>query len=337
MSNNQKQIAPLETITASTLMNTDYPPLSFSIEKLLPQGIFILAGSGKIGKSWLALDMCVAVSTGGRLWDFCATHGDVLYLALEDTHPRLQNRLQLIQEENINTNKLHLAISSLGISDGLITQMKEFLITNPHTKLIVIDTLERIRNTDQDKSMYACDYRDMTALREITNAHAVTLLLVHHTRKMYDPDPLNTLSGSTGLVGAVDGVWVLEKEKRTGDKGKLTIANRDTEGYCFSVLFDKENCRWNCLGKAEDVADEEHNSFCLIINEFVKTVWRGTSTGLCEAMAKAGMELGLSSATVTKMLNKNKDILQSNYGIIYSYDRKKSERIITLARVDDDR
>lgn len=89
MSNNQKQIAPLETITASTLMNTDYPPLSFSIEKLLPQGIFILAGSGKIGKSWLALDMCVAVSTGGRLWDFCATHGDVLYLALEDTHPRL--------------------------------------------------------------------------------------------------------------------------------------------------------------------------------------------------------------------------------------------------------
>lgn len=85
------------------------------------------------------------------------------------------------------------------------------------------------------------------------------------------------------------------------------------------------------------MADEEQNGFCLIIDEFVKTIWRGTSTGLCEAMAKAGIELGLSSAAVTKMLNKNKDILQSDYGIIYSYDRKKSERIITLSRVDDDR
>ena len=337
MNNNQKTIAPLETITASTLMNTQFDPLSFSIEKLLPQGIFILAGSGKIGKSWFALDMCVAVASWGKLWNFQATQGDVLYLALEDTHPRLQGRLQLIQEENIDTDKLYLAVSSLGISDGLIQQIKAFIAANPSTKLIVIDTLERIRNTDQDKSMYACDYRDMTILREITNAHAVTLLLVHHTRKMYDPDPLNTLSGSTGLVGAVDGVWVLEKEKRIGDKGKLTIANRDTEGYCFSVMFDKENCRWNCLGSAEDVADEEQNSFCRIINEFVKTVWRGTSTGLCEAMAKADIELGLSSAAITKMLNKNKEILQSDYGILYSYDRKKSERIITLARTDDDR
>ena len=130
MNNNQKQIAPLETITASTLMKTEFDPLSFSIEKLLPQGIFILAGSGKIGKSWLALDMCVAVATGGKLWDYNAVTGDVLYLALEDTHPRLQSRLQLIQEENINTDKLHLAISSLGISDGLIMQIKEFLSTD---------------------------------------------------------------------------------------------------------------------------------------------------------------------------------------------------------------
>lgn len=96
MNNNQKQVAPLQTITASTLMNTQFDPLSFSIEKLLPQGIFILAGSGKIGKLWLALDMCVAVATGGKLWDYNAFCGDVLYLALEDTHPRLQSRQQTV-------------------------------------------------------------------------------------------------------------------------------------------------------------------------------------------------------------------------------------------------
>lgn len=85
-------------------------------------------------------------------------------------------------------------------------EIDDFVEQYPATRLIVIDTLERIRNVDNDKSMYSCDYRDMTKLREITNRHNLTLLLVHHTRKMFDPDPLNTLSGSTGLVGAVDGV-----------------------------------------------------------------------------------------------------------------------------------
>lgn len=111
MSNEQKKpIPPLETITANSLMNTDYPPLAFSIEKLLPQGIFILAGSGKIGKSWLSLDMCIAVATGGKLWEFNACEGEVLYLALEDTHPRLKERLERIQGETESTEKLHLAI-----------------------------------------------------------------------------------------------------------------------------------------------------------------------------------------------------------------------------------
>ena len=233
---------PLVTMNGSTLMQTPFEPLSFAIDKILPYGLFILAGSGKIGKSWLSLDMCVAVSTGSSLWEFNALEGDVLYLALEDTYPRLQSRLEYIGEENADISRLHLATASLGIGDGLIEQVKDFLEQYPTTRLIVIDTLECIRNIDNDKSMYSCDYRDMTKLREITSSHGVTLLLIHHTRKMYDSDPLNTLSGSTGLVGSVDGVWVLEKEKRTGNKGKLTIANRDTEGFCFKVEFDKKDC-----------------------------------------------------------------------------------------------
>ncbi len=154
----RKPIPPLETITADTLLNTDYPPLQFSIEKLLPQGIFILAGSGKIGKSRLSLDMCVAVAKGSKLWEFNANVGEVLYLALEDTHPRLKDRLEHIaDDENAVVDKLYLAVSSLGISDGLIEQIKTFIAKYPTTKLIVIDTLEHIRNTEQDKSMYACD------------------------------------------------------------------------------------------------------------------------------------------------------------------------------------
>ncbi len=131
----------------------------------------------------------------------------------------------------------------------------------------------------------------MTALREVTNSHNVTLLLVHHTRKMYDPDPLNTLSGSTGLVGAVDGVWVLEKEKRTGTKGKLTIANRDTEGYCFKVEFDKANCRWNYLGTEEEVEENSEDILAVILDDFLENTFNGTATELVELLKKMDSEI----------------------------------------------
>lgn len=257
MKNNENpSINPLQTITADTLLKTDYPPLTFNIEKILPQGIFILAGSGKIGKSWLSLDMCVSIAKGEKFWEFDTNCGEVLYLALEDTHSRLQNRLNQVLDGTEISEKLHFAISSLGISNGLIEQIKSFISTYPSIKLIIIDTLERVRNTEMDKSMYSCDYQDMTKLREVLDGNDLTLLLVHHTRKMSDADPLNTLSGSTGLVGSVDGIWVLEKERRTENKAKLTIANRDTEGFCFKVEFDKDNCKWNFLGDYEKSQDD---------------------------------------------------------------------------------
>ncbi|WP_313524698.1 AAA family ATPase [Anaerotignum sp.] len=333
MNNNQpKPIQPLNIISARELMNTDYPPLSFTIDKILPQGIFILAGSGKIGKSWLSLDMCVAVAGGGSLWDFKANEGEVLYLALEDTHPRLKERLERVSEKHSHNDKLHLAISSLGITDGLIEQIKAFISAKPNTKLIVIDTLERIRNSEQDKSMYSCDYRDIGKLREILTGNAATLLLVHHTRKMYDPDPLNTLSGSTGLVGAVDGVWVLEKEKRTEGKGKLTIANRDTEGHCFKVEFDKENCRWNFLGTEEEMAENEDDLFCDLIAEFVTSTFHGTATELVENLKKLDENFNISSRGIAKKLSSLGGLLREKYGIKYLWERGHKGRMITLFR-----
>ncbi|WP_313527616.1 AAA family ATPase [Anaerotignum sp.] len=334
MSNEQKKsIPPLQTITANTLLNTDYPPLAFSIEKLLPQGIFILAGSGKIGKSWLSLDMCIAVSTGGKLWGFNAYEGEVLYLALEDTHPRLKERLERIQGETENTEKLHLAISSLGITDGLIEQIKAFISANPNTRLIVIDTLERIRNSEQDKSMYSCDYRDINKLREALEGNTATLLLVHHTRKMYDPDPLNTLSGSTGLVGAVDGVWVLEKEKRTEGKGKLTIANRDTEGYCFKVEFDKENCRWNFIGIDNGkITSETDEKFCHLIHSFVNEQWQGTATQLVDYLKQMDRSLDIAPRSISRKLESVSDQLKSSYGIDFKANRTSKGKSIYLCR-----
>ena len=285
---NQQKTEPPKTfvtVNAADLMEQEFEPLQFAVDKILPHGLFILAGSGKIGKSWLALDICAAVSSGSKLWDFAAEQGEVLYLALEDNYSRLQGRLKKIEDDNTDIERLHLTTASLGINSGLLEQTHNFLVEYPNTKMIIIDTLERIRDTDQDKSMYSCDYRDMTALRGITDTHNLTLLLIHHTRKMYDPDPFTTLSGSTGLIGSVDGVFVLEKEKRVGNKAKLTIANRDTESYCFKVEFDKDKCRWLFMGDDEDTLDIDE-PFCTLIADFMKDkdTWRGTATELCNEL-----------------------------------------------------
>ena len=320
------------TIDGNALMLQEFEPLQFAIDKILPQGVFILSGSGKIGKSWLALDMGAAIATGGKLWDFAAEQGEVLYLALEDHYRRLQSRLMKIEADNEDISKFYLTTASLGISSGLLEQTHNFLEEHPNTKLIIIDTLERIRDTETDMSMYSRDYRDMTALRVITDKYNLTLMLIHHTRKMYDPDPINTISGSTGLVGAVDGVFVLEKEKRTGNIAKLTIANRDTEGYCFKMEFDPDKCKWLFVGNTAEIIDEEDALLCLLVDEFLQYSWNGTATELCDTFKKIDENYAITPLTITKQLKKNIPVLKKEFNINISFDRKRDGRIITLTR-----
>ena len=329
---NPKEPKTLTTLDGNTLMAQEFEPLRFTVEKILPHGLFILAGSPKIGKSWLSLDLCMAVATGGKLWEFFAEQGDVLYLALEDNFNRLQNRLKQMESEKEDISRLHLATASFGLQDGLLEQIHNFLAAHSGTNLIAIDTLEHIRNGEQNSNLYACDYRDMNRLREITDKHKVTLMLIHHTRKMYDPDPLNTISGSTGLIGAVDGVLVLEKSKRTGSEAKLTIANRDTEGFCFTLLFDKEKCRWDFVGNSTD-NDGDDDTLCILLDDFLQENWSGTATELCAELTKIGGDIELNPATLTKRLKAQTGLFRKEFNIAIDFERTRNSRRIFLHRV----
>lgn len=331
MNQSEKTPKTLTTLDGNTLMAQAFAPLRFSVDKILPHGLFILAGSPKIGKSWLSLDLCQAVATGGKLWDYQAEQGDVLYLALEDNYHRLQNRLKQMEVEQLDISRLHMATASFGLQDGLLEQISNFVAANPGTNLIAIDTLEHIRNGEQTSNLYACDYRDMNRLREITNKHPLTLLLIHHTRKMYDPDPLNTISGSTGLIGAVDGVFVLEKAKRTGEGAKLTIANRDTEGFCFNLRFAKEVCRWEFVGNSTEGDDDEDALICLL-DDFLKDDWSGTATELCSELSKAGSSFDLTPATLTKKLKALSGQFKKEFHILIDFERTRNSRRIFLRR-----
>ena len=133
---------------ADTLQSTAYEPVSFVVDDLLPQGLHLLAGAPKIGKSWLALWLCHCAAQGKPLWTFATRPCEVLYLCLEDSFQRIQSRLFDLTEDAPPT--LHFAVMSQQLHNGLVEQIEQFLKEHPQTRLIVIDTLQRIRSAGND-------------------------------------------------------------------------------------------------------------------------------------------------------------------------------------------
>jgi hypothetical protein len=324
----------LATIDYNTLMKQEYAPLRFQVAEVLPQGLFILAGAPKIGKSWLVLDMCRSISAGSELWGYSTTRNGVLYIALEDNYRRLQDRLKMIatDEPPDEPLDLHLAVSAKGIHDGLVEQIDNYMKEHPNTGLIAIDTLEHIRKGDadrKDRGLYSTDYKDMQIMREIINKYeGITLMLIHHTRKMYDADPLFTVTGSTGLTGAVDGIWVLDKEKRAENKAILSILNRDTKSYAFKLELDEENCKWQFMGEHKKIEQDDKERLCQAVSGlFTQTdldgiaEWKGNATALCTALYKIDENLNISERTIKGKLKQREtqDLLKKKFNINYKY------------------
>ena len=231
------QIKRLQTIDADTLQSTAYEPVSFVVDDLLPQGLHLLAGAPKIGKSWLALWLCLCAAQGKPLWTFATRPCEVLYLCLEDSFQRIQSRLFDLTEDAPPT--LHFAVMSQQLHNGLVEQIEQFLKEHPQTRLIVIDTLQRIRTAGNDANPYASDYRDIGVLKALADKHRSAILLVHHLRKMNDDDLMNMISGTTGLSGATDSNFVLRKSKRRENTATLYCTGRDIP----------YRGRWNTMAK----------------------------------------------------------------------------------------
>lgn len=223
----------LQTIDADTLLSTPLPVTKFIVERLLPEGLHILAGSPKVGKSWLALWICLQAPKGELVWELPTAPGTVLYLCLEDSYTRIQNRLFQITDDAPNT--LHFANLSGSIGDGLENQISSFLSEHPYTNLIVIDTLQKIRDIIPDTNSYASDYRDLSSLKNLADSHHIAILLIHHLRKMKDDDPMNMISGTTGLSGATDSNFVLKRKDRHSPYAELHCTGRDIESRVLEL------------------------------------------------------------------------------------------------------
>ena len=224
----------LQTVNAETLLYEPLEKPSFVVDSLIPTGLSLFCGSQKIGKSWLMLKLCLCVSQGIPLWDMTTMEGDVLYLCLEDTFCRIQDRLFRLTNEA--SRRLHFAVASCKLSDGLIVQLEDYLKDYPDSRLIVIDTLQKVRTASKDNA-YASDYGDISLIKDFADRHSLAVIVVHHIRKQNDSDVFNKVSGTTGLTGSADATFVLEKEKRASDTAKLYVTGRDTPYQEYTLRF----------------------------------------------------------------------------------------------------
>ena len=215
----------LRTIDGATLMSQPLRPQSFVVDTLLSQGLHILAGSPKVGKSWLALWLAVTIAKGEPVWGMESRRGTTLYLCLEDSMLRIQNRLLEVTEDAPDT--VHFCTESAQIGRGLEQQLEAFLAEHPDTVLVIIDTLQMVRGAyDQT---YANDYRDLSAIKKLADAHGIAILLIHHLRKETAEDKFSRISGTTAISGAVDSSLLLVEEERGSGEATLYCIGRDIE------------------------------------------------------------------------------------------------------------
>ena len=231
----------LTVIDGETLMDTRLEPTRFCIDTLLPQGITILGGAPKIGKSWWVLDLCIRIAKGESVWDMPTAKGTTLYLCLEDTLRRVQERLNCITDD-VPSNAF-FATAAHTIAEGLCDEIRAFVKEHPDTVLVAIDTFQIVRNSGADSS-YGNDYDEIRQMKRLADELNISLLLVHHLRKQGDSDPLNKLSGTTGIVGAVDSVFVLDKSKRGESLATLVCTGRDFEYRQLELKFSSKDFVW---------------------------------------------------------------------------------------------
>lgn len=253
--------------------------------------------------------------------------GDVLYLCLEDTFFRIQDRLFRLTDEA--DKRLHFAVASCKLSDGLLIQLEEYLQEYPDSRLIVIDTLQKIRTASKDNA-YANDYGDISLVKDFADRHSLAVVVVHHIRKQNDSDVFNKVSGTTGLTGSADATFVLEKEARASDTAKLYCVGRDMPYQEMTLRF--RECSWELVERKEqtELAKEAIPPVLFRLVSFMadKDSWTGTAMELLTAME----ETETAPTVITKWLNEYRTTFLSENGICYSYSRKRSCRQIVLTR-----
>jgi len=247
----KEEYPPLVGFTLKELMEEEFPPLKFLVQDILPEGLTILAGKPKIGKSILALNLSMSIAKG------CLTLGklstektEVAYFALEDNKRRLKKRALPILKENFPENFTFFN-SLLPLTKGGYEQLNSYLDSHPEVKFIVIDTIGRIKPPSYSGNSYEVDTQLYSKLHDIYLKRNVSVLVITHTKKQEALDFIDNVTGSAGSTGVADTVLVLSKN-RTEKEAVLKVTGRDIEEEQeLALRLNSDLFSWEILGSAE--------------------------------------------------------------------------------------
>lgn len=346
-----KKFKPIRAVTAAELDKMDIPPIEWLINEILPIGLSMIGAPSKYYKSYMALGMCMAICNGEKFLDFDTNKHACLYLDLESTKRRPKNRLDQISMFKNKPDNLYIITGDDDpgrIGDGFEQQIEYQLEQHPDIKLVVVDVFQMIRQpAKRNQSGYDRDYDDFKILKQIADKHGIGILLIHHTRKMKDPsDVFNELSGSVGVMGALDCAWVITKDDRFSDEGTLHITGRDMESRKLKMKFSKKTFFWTCLGTEEDVeaqrlsAEYEQSPIVETIKKLVNQGnghWEGSASDIKEASKYLSWEIYEDVRKIGSLINRYEPLLHFD-GIDFQIKRDKKSRkyIFNVTNVTND-
>lgn len=296
---NSRQSTKPNIITARELVMHQFGPVKFVINSYLPEGLALLVGKPKVGKSWLALDWAIAVAAGGAaLGVIDVAQGDALYLALEDNQRRLKDRLLQALQGRPQPDRLHIATEWPRLNAGGADEIDAWCASVNCPRLVVVDVFGKIRPARSGKeNLYDSDYQALAPLKKIADQRQLTVLALHHLSKRADSDdPFDAVSGTNAMTGAADTVLIL---KRSPQGVTLYGRGRDLQEIESAVKFDPATGLWSLLGEAAEVhRSAARNKVLHTLNEAAAPI------GPAEIAAVTGMQAGSVRRILGKMVAK---------------------------------
>ena len=327
------KVDTLDVFSAAELAEQEFPPRRFLVEGLLPrEGLFLLAAPAKTGKSWLVLQLASALTRGEPFLGRPTERTRVLYLSLEDHRQRLYERAE--QTGCLGSPDVLFCTEAELLGRGFEEGLCGVLEQEKGIGLVIIDTLQKIREMDRDGYSYSRDYDVMNRLKSISQRFSLAVLLVHHTNKMEETgDEMNRVSGTTAMTGGVDGTWVLRRPDRMKGEAVMQLSSRDTEDMRLRLRFDRERLCWDCLGDDEEperAPDENETllwAFCDLAEE---GKWIGSPEDLCaELEQRKSAPPGWNAMKLGRWLRRSKDQLWSR-GVAIEFVRSTGGRTILV-------
>jgi hypothetical protein len=276
--------------TADELLTTVIPEPQWVIEGFIPQGLSILGGRPKIGKSFLGLQLAVAIATGREIFGKTVAQGPVLYLALEDNPLRIQKRLKKLGAKTGTPIRFEFAWPIM--RQGGLEQLERVLSADS-ISFAIIDTMSRVLGRlDQ---MDIADMSDsFSSLQTIAMNYATPILGIDHHRKPngMGKDPIDDLMGSTGKSAPVDTVLGVYRD-RGQHEATLMVVGRDIEEHEFKISWDGLTQRWNLIGASEDVRQDSRKGHIL------KAIYALKNKGVLPTITNIANHCGLDEPNVS--------------------------------------